>query len=256
MRAFIAEDEIAINVASPSEGFTSVEAQELVRSVLTPWRGQRLRRIAQMYVAQNEQRFGELFVLRTYYGGGATDDEKLREWLEQADPDNESLGGPDGRYWRVLDDAALFDMGSEKWQRIYDTLPEMAAPGASRTFGDDDVDAVRELVAAPGDEREPEEDDYEEAVMATAAISAGFLLIVDQQAFEDGEFGLVFRDAKGNIIKEGSIKPEEVEYLLAYNSRGALSESEYWVDAAVGDKYKTRGEVMSSLLPVVMSEAE
>lgn len=257
MHAFIAEDEIAINPAAPSEAFASAEAQELVRSVLMPWRGQQLRRIAGMYVAQSEQRFGELFVLRTYYGDGAADDdEKLHEWLEQADPCNESFGGPDGRCWRVLDDAALFNLGSEKWQNIYDILPELAAPSTCRTFGDDDVDAVRELVSARGDERDPEEDDYEEAVMATAAIASGFLLIVDQQAFEEGEFGLVFRDTKGNIVKEGAIKPDEVQYLLGYNSRGALTESEYWVDAAVGNKYKTRGEVMRRLLPVVMSGLE
>lgn len=253
MSAFITEDEIT---ASP-DGFASVEAQELVRLVLIPWRGQKLRRIASMYVAHSQQMGGELFVLRTYYAGGESDDEKFREWLQQANPEDESFGGTDGRWWRVLDDAALFNLGpEEKWQRIYDILPELAAPSTRRTFDDCDVDHVRECVSYLGDTRDAEEDDYEEVIMETAAASAGYLLLVEQEDFEEGEFGLVFRDTKGNIVKNGTIKPDEVQYLPGCNSRNNVSESGYWRDAAIGSNYKTRGKIMSRLLPIVMSELE
>lgn len=232
--------------------------EELIHTVLEPWRPQELRRIAERYIAHNEQLGGELVVLRTYYGGGNVDDEKLRAWLEEADPFDESLGGRNNRWWRVLDDATLFGVSQEDgWQSVYNVLPELASPHSRRAFGDDDVEAVKELVfAAAGDEQEPEEDDYEDAVMAVVATSAVILLVADQQAFEEGEFGLVFQDKKGNIIRQGTINPTEVQNLLHYNSRGALFESEYWLDAAVGKKYKTRGEIMRSLLPVVMADTE
>ncbi|KAH8891137.1 hypothetical protein GQ53DRAFT_794319 [Thozetella sp. PMI_491] len=253
VRAFIQEDVVA---SSPSDPSIPAGAEEVVQSVLVPWRVQQLRRVAEKYVTQSNQLFDELVVLRTYYGGGAADDEKLRDWLEQADPMEDAFGGVDDRWWRVLNDATLFDMGSENWSRVYEVLPELAASSHHRAFSNKDIDATQELVLAKGDEAELEEDDYEDAIMGIASASSGMLLVVDQKAFENEEFWLIFRDKKGNIIKEGTIKPDEVQYLREYNSRGALWESEYWLDAAVGKKYKTRGEVMQALLPLVMAEAD
>lgn len=223
--------------------------------MLEPWRAQRLRRIAGRHVAADKANTlagGELVILRTWYGGGAADDARFRGWLEQVDPFEEAFGHPADRWWRVLDDNALFDLGDDdNWRSIYDVLPELAAPGTRRAFDDGFVEAVRELVFAPEDGKEPEVDDYEDAVMVTASNGA-FLLVADQQAFEEERLGLVFRDSKGNVIREGTIKPEEVQYLREYNTRGAVAESEYWLDAAVGKKYRTLGKIMCALLPIVM----
>jgi hypothetical protein len=252
VQAFIQEDEVPL-VSTTDEASAAERAPEIICSVLAPWRGQQLRRIADKFVAQYDRLFGELVVLRTYYGGGTADDEKFRGWLEQADPFNEAFGGPDDRWWRVLDDAALFDLDSEEWQRVYDVLPELASPCPRRVFDDQDIANAKELVLAPGDEREPEEDDYEDAVMVTAASGQAFLLIADRQAFEENQFGLVFRDKKGNTVREGMITPKEVQYMLQYDFRGALHNSEYWLDAVVGSKYKTRGKIMRAVLPTVMA---
>lgn len=139
---------------------------------------------------------------------------------------------------------------------MYDVFPELAAPGLHRDFTDTFVDEINELVRTGWEEREPDEDDYEEAILTNAAISGSYRLIVDQQALEDNEFGLVFQDTKGNIIKEVPIPPNEVEYLQQYETRGALFESEYWLQGVVGNKYKTRGEIMRALLPRVMAGLE
>ena len=231
--------------------------EELIRTVLVPWRQKRMRLIAEKYAGPTElsgQSGQPLIVLRTYYGGGAADDDKLREWLEEVDPYDEALGGRSNHWWRVLNDPALFDMGSEPWQSVYYVLPELTVPSSSRSFTEEDLAYIKELAHQLETEREPDEEDYENAVME-AALGMGFLLIVDEQAFDDDEFGLVFRDSKGNVIKEGPIKPEEVQYLFHYHARGALFESEYWLDARPGKKYKTGGEIMRTLLPVVMADA-
>ena len=253
VREFINEDEIP-PPSAPGPEWDSDAAQELVRSVLVPWRAQALRRIAQQYVDVGRRRNlpGQLILLRTYYGGGAEDDDKLRGWLAQADPKQESFGHPETHWWRILDDPALFDLGSEPWLSVYDRLPELAGWATNRAFGESEVNAARDLVFAVED-REPEEDDFEDAVMSVAS-RGGFLLIVDEQVFEEGELGLVFRDAKGNVVREGTIPPEEVEWMLGYDFRAALEESEYWLDAEIGKYYKTRGEIMRAILPIVMSE--
>jgi hypothetical protein len=54
----------------------------------------------------------------------------------------------------------------------------MAAPRARRAFAEQDVSDVRELVLAPGD-REPEEDDYENAVVSVAS-GASYLLLMSR----------------------------------------------------------------------------
>ena len=253
VRSFINEDEIP-PPSAPGPEWDSDAAQELVRSVLVPWRGQALRRIAQKYVDVGKRGYlpGQLILLRTHYGGDAEDDDKLRGWLAQADPKQESFGRPENHWWRILDDPALFDLGSEPWQSVYDRLPELASWATKRAFGESEVNATRDLVYAVED-REPEEDDFEDAVMSVAS-RGGFLLIADEQAFDEGELGLVFRDAKGNVVREGTIPPEEVEWMLGYDFRAALEESEYWLDAEIGKYYKTRGEIMRAILPVVMSE--
>lgn len=210
MQGFIQEKETAsVPELIPTATFASEDMQELIHTVLIPWRPQKLRCIAEEYITQSGYLSGELVILRTYYNGGTEDDDKLRGWLEEADPFDESPGGPDNRWWRVPDDAPLFYMGSGSWQGVYSVLPELAVPRLRRTVGDgEDVDAVKAralAVAATRDERKPDVDDYEEAVMKTMATGVWYLLVVDQQAFEDEELGLLFRDEKRNGVREGTM---------------------------------------------------
>ncbi|KFA48101.1 hypothetical protein S40293_08368 [Stachybotrys chartarum IBT 40293] len=252
VHAFLQEDRI--DSVSPGSAEPDARQQELIRSVFMPWRNSEVRQIAHKLVAICKQLSGELILLRTYYGGGAADDDRLRAWLDQADPFDESFGRRDDHWWRVLDNAALFDMSAEKWEAIRNVLPELAAPRLDRTFNQGDVDDVQKLVLPAAGDEEPDEDSYKEAIMNVAAVGH-YLIVLDQEAFEDEVFLLVFQDKKGNLVKQGSIKPAEVQNLLQYASRGALHSSEYWLDAEIGSKYKTRGQVMRALLPVVMENA-
>ena len=126
----------------------------------------------------------------------------------------------------MLNDPALFDMGLEPWQSVYDVLPELAGPSSCGSFTEEDLDYIKELAHQLETKRELDEEEYEETVMR-AALRIGSFLIADQQACDDDKFGLVFRDSKGNVVKEGQIKPAEVQCLFQYRVRGALFESEY-----------------------------
>ena len=75
------------------------------------------------------------------------------------------------------------------------------------------------------------------------------LLIVDRSAFETDELELVFRDAKGNVIRHGRVRADELNELVLYEStKGALHETRFWLDADVGEKYQVDGEVVRKIV--------
>jgi hypothetical protein len=101
-------------------------------------------------------------------------------------------------------------------------------------------------------EREPGEEDWAEAVRQAALISGHKLLIVDQKAFETEELGLVFRVAKGNIVRHGRVRADELNELVLYESTtGALHETRFWLDSEVGEKYQVGREVVRKIVPLV-----
>ncbi|KAF0636538.1 hypothetical protein FPSE5266_08052 [Fusarium pseudograminearum] len=257
VKAFLKENDISAFASISAEAITT-DKQELIQTVLVPWRSQKLRRIAEKYDPRNPL-FDTLVVLRTHYGGDS--DEKFSRWIGDAcdafddmDPDGDLFGPSDERWWRVLDDASLFDMAPHEWQNVYTILPELAASALRRDFNDNDVEEAKELVSSICDSREPE-DDYEDAICAIAKV--GFwLVVVDKDAFEDEELLLVFIDKKGNVVRQTAIAPVDLPHLPHYILRGSITESGFWRDAEVGKKYKTRGEIMCAALPLVMAESE
>lgn len=193
-----------------------------------------------------------MVVLRTYYDG-ADDDKKLHGWLEEIDPYDWDLllGNPDDRWWRVLDDAELFDIHPEGWESVYNVLPELATTYLDRSFNHGDMEDMKDYATHWEDNLGPVEDDYEDAVAQVAAV--GYLLLVaDQQAFEEEEFGHIFRDRKGNVVRQSSIKAADIDGLEIRSIRKSVTESGYWAGAAVRKKYKNRGKIMRAVLPVVM----
>lgn len=237
IRAFIQEDTI-----SPESGRNPSE--EEVSGILQPWRAQELRPIAQQHHERDP--YGCYFILRTYYGGGEADDAKLQEWLDQ-DPSQGFEIAEHDRSWQVLDNAALFDVGGDDgddWQRVYNVLPELAAPGRERR-PPSDFDYVREMATMHNDD--PEDEDYEFWIL-TMAITGNWLLIADRHAFENDELRLVFRDNKGNVVKESRIRPDELGELSLCQTQGSVHESEYWLDGEVGEDYETGGQIMRELL--------
>ena len=91
-------------------------------------------------------------------------------------------------------------------------------------------------------------EDYEDAIFECAA-NSGYLLVLDEDAFETDTMRLLFRDGKGNIVKEAEFEVpldfEELEHRILW---GSMRESALWQDADVGKKYKTKGEIMMPLL--------
>ncbi|CAG7554311.1 unnamed protein product [Fusarium equiseti] len=253
VKAFLQEDDISSFASSTADA----PSTELVQTVLASWRPEKLRQIAIKYDPPNPL-FGTIVVLRTYYGDDS--DEKFRRWMEDAiaafeemDPYGDLFGEPEDRWWRILDNTSLFDMGPEDWQSVYRVFPELATPELRRNFNESDTEEVKDLVSATCESRVPEVDDYEDAICAIA--KTGFWLIVaDEEAFKDEELLLVFIDKKGNVVRQTGIEPETLPYLPHYNLRGSITESGIWTDAEVGNKYKTRGEIMRTVLPLVMAE--
>ena len=255
VKAFLQEDDIS-PFASSTDNAASTE---FVQTVLAPWRPKKLRQIATNYDPRNPL-FETIVVLRTYYGDDS--DERFSRWmkdaieaLEEMDPYGDLFGEPEDRWWRILDDASLFDMGSENWQSVYKVFPDLAAPELRRDFNQSDIQEVKDLVSIMCESRDPDEDDYEDATCAIT--KTGFCLIVaDEEAFRDEELLLVFMDKKGNVVRQTGIEPETLPDLPHHIMPGSITESGFWTDAEVGKKYKTRGEIMRAVLPRAMAEDE
>jgi hypothetical protein len=259
VQAFLKEDDVSAFTSTSSDASLSTDMQNLIDTVLVSWRPQKLRHIAEKYAC--DMAFDSIVVLRTYYGG-VGDDDKMNRWVygaaesfEESNPGQDLFGDLEDRWWHVLDDASLFDTGSQKWQSVYSVLPELATPALQRNFSQHVVDSVREEISIILETREPEEEDYEDAV-AASAVQGCWLLVLDEEAFRDEEMLLVFRDMKGDVVRQIAIKPDEVENLPHYRLRGSIRESGYWTEAVVGKKYKSRGEVMRAVLPLIKAELE
>ena len=218
-----------------------------IRDVLSPWRPQKLRRIALKHLQMNESGRSWVF-LRTYYGGGEADDLKLREWL---DLDKYSGGPgirPEDEWWVVLDDAELFGFDDD-WQRAYNVFPELAAPHVDRALTDEEAEDVRDLVRDMGEEVEDEV--IEEEILWNAARRSSWLVVMDREAFEAPEEGLGFIlcDRKGNVVKDSLIAVDGFDtWRLYIDVKGARELTPEWGGGAVGRKYKTRGEIMLELM--------
>ncbi len=212
--------------------------------MLIPWRPQRLRRIGAQYATESERLFGELLLLRTHYGSDTGDDEALAEWIDEAHPlPVDSFGGPKRS-------------GSVSWT----TRP------TSMWAGSDGVPCTRPCLSwvprectaisvargppsmcgrrpSPRPTRTRRRRCSGILSSTTRPSPARFLLVADKEAFETGMLGLLFRDAKGNVVKHGRVKHDEVTYLDDYHCRGALPESEFWLQAVPGEMYDMGGRL-------------
>jgi hypothetical protein len=77
-------------------------------------------------------------------------------------------------------------------------------------------------------------------------------LAASVRAFETKGLGLVFRGAKGNIVRHGRVRADELNELVLYESTiGALHETHFWLDSEVGEKYQVDSEVVRQIVPFV-----
>ncbi|RBR18933.1 uncharacterized protein FIESC28_05855 [Fusarium coffeatum] len=255
VKSFLQEDDISPFASSTDD----TPSTEFIQTVLAPWRPEKLRKIAQKYDPRNPL-FEKIIVLRTYYSGDS--DDEFNRWMkdatdafEEMDPFGGLFGEPEDRWWRILDDPSLFNTSSESWQSVFKVFPELAAPELGRDFNESDIGYVKDLISVMGESRDLVEDDFEDVICDVAKIRF-WLVVVDEEAFKDGELLLVFMDKKGNVVRQSGIFHEDLPHLPHYNLGGSITESGFWRDGEVGKKYKTRGKIMRTLLPLVMAKDE
>lgn len=220
-----------------------------VAEILSPWRPEKLRRIAAAHLTSHAESY---YILRTHYGGGAADDARLRDWIDDAEGPN--FEPPENEWFCVLDDAELFDFG-DYWQCVYDALLELAAPKPDRRFTADEIAYARERAQTMAGCEQPGDEYLEAAILLAAKTLPPWLLVLDKEAFETEELGLIFRDKKGNPVKETELAPDEMFTFRGALERGMLPESGHWEYGRVGRKYRIRGEIMRQLLPLVRGDS-
>ena len=248
MSAFVNEDVLdpELLLSPPSRVPTAGEIAE----ILEPWRPERLRRIAAAFVEGRHAH--DYYILRTYYGGGAADDAKLRGWLDGIFEEQEEIAIlPENEWLYVLDDPALFDFADD-YTGVYSILPELAGQEADRRFTDEDVKEARSEAEAKKkyEPHIPEEEHWEDAITHAAAIrGTPWMLILDEDAFMDEELGLSLRDKKGISVKESTIFPtaDSLYGLHADNFRGRLWNQGWW-GIPTAREYRTRGSIMRGLM--------
>lgn len=235
-------------------------SQEEIALILEPWRSQKLRSIAAKHLKPGELKLGESFFgfyfLRTNYAGGEADDAKLMDWIESSRDEGLPSMDPDDEWWKILSDAEVFNVDDDEdwddWRKVYDVLPELAAPGMQRGFTSSDISEVRQALedrfgSAEAVEAGACEDDYEDAIMEMAAVGK-WLIVLDKLAFETGELRLLFRDGKGNVVKECGIEVEELAELVNHCERLSLGDSGWFLGAGTGRRYGPKGRIMRELL--------
>jgi hypothetical protein len=250
VRAFIQAGSAA---AVTAEQITPTTEQ--IATILAPWRPDALRKLAHKHCATSGP-WEEFYFLRTHYAGGAADDTKLRAWLDL--DECESIDFPRGEeWWMVLDYPELFDLGEHErdWQRVYDVFPELAVPQSREIVEDlrNDLSYMQTrlewLVPPPG---LPQEEDWAEATRKVISNKGNKLLIVDREAFETERLGLVFRDTKGNVVRHGRVRADELnEFVLYDNVKGALCETHFWLDSEVWEKYRVGGDVAREIVSLL-----
>ncbi len=83
---------------------------------------------------------------------------------------------------------------------------------------------------------------------------AALLLVLDKDALDADECGLVLRDKKGHPVKESEIDPGGLQEFIARSERGMFFEG-HWEHGRPGYKYRLHGKIMRKLLPLVKGEA-
>ncbi|KXX72850.1 hypothetical protein MMYC01_210576 [Madurella mycetomatis] len=254
VEAYIDEGVLDLELLSSPPSRVPTDAE--VADILAPWRPQKLRRIAAAHLGllPFEGQGPHFYLLRTYYGGGADDDAKLRSWLDE-NLNNFDIE-PEYGWFSVLDDAELFGVG-DCWQEVYDLFPELAAPEPDRRFTEEHVawalKRAKRLIKNDPDESEDEH--YADAIRQVAALGGPpWLIVIDEEAFRTEELGLIFRDLKGNPVKEAEIEPYMLNEFYGRYERGMMYEG-HWEHANVPKKYRVPGEIMRRLLPLVKGES-
>ncbi|PGH35115.1 hypothetical protein GX50_02037 [[Emmonsia] crescens] len=237
----------------PTDTLRIPTAEEI--HILEPYRSAKLRRIARQHVC-NAVSYDGFYFLRTYYDGGAEDDAKLREWFvdfesnfyylfrDASSPayggdNDDEVGTPTNMWWILLDDPTLFDVG-DVWTRVYNTLPELVKPINTRPF-----QAMAEQLKLKGELTEcygynPRSEDVFNRMLLLACNGSNRnpIVLLDKKAFSTGTWGLLYLDAKGEIVKKSEMHPDSLNYLNMGQEIELIVRKGWWEEGVLGDKYK------------------
>ncbi|KLJ13395.1 hypothetical protein EMPG_11646 [Blastomyces silverae] len=233
-----------------------IPTAEEIRTVLEPYRPAKLRRIAHQHVLHASSYDGFYF-LRTYYDGGADDDAKLQKWFEDflwhfyspwrdasssgdsGDEDDDEIGASRNTWWIILDDPELFDVG-DAWPRVYNTLPELVKPVNTRPFEPmaEQLKLKDELTRSYGYKPRSEDVFNRMLRMACNGSNRSPIILLDKQAFSTGNWGLVYLDSKGDVVKKSQTHPDSLDYLHIGQEIELIVRKAWWDEGVLGDKYK------------------
>ncbi|KAJ6189089.1 hypothetical protein N7519_003997 [Penicillium mononematosum] len=194
-------------------------------------------------------------LLRTHYsadeGERARHDDLMTHWISGDPFESEA-------WWAVLDNADLFNFGSE-WRRVYEILPEVAGPinpsvddrfRIQRACDGEHLDCLRsrfktQLAEAKVDTEAWRED--RDAIIDSCAMelqnyaTVTYLIIADEEAFRSGSLRVLYLDGFRNIIREGRMDPVDDDI---FNVIGIWMETdEFLQSSTVGEKYRAKAEL-------------
>ncbi|KAK2781148.1 hypothetical protein FQN52_001795 [Onygenales sp. PD_12] len=241
--------------AIPTDTLRIPTAEE-IRTILEPWRPAKLRRIAHQHV-RNAASYDGFYFLRTYYDGGAEDDAKLREWFGDFESDfyhvfrdagspayyggdnDDGVGTRTNMWWILLDDPTLFDVG-DVWTRVYNILPELVKPVNTRPFHAmaEQLKLRGELTESYGYKPRSEDVFNRMLLLACNGSNRNPIVLLDKKAFATGRWGLLYLDAKGEVVKKSEMHPDSLNYLNMGQEIELIVRKGWWEDGVLGDKYK------------------
>ncbi|OJJ54421.1 hypothetical protein ASPSYDRAFT_35128 [Aspergillus sydowii CBS 593.65] len=220
-----------------------IPTAEEVATILCPWRSDDMRKKAwHLWAGEN---FLAPVMLRTYYENSSAGDQKIAEYADTSDNYAESAD------WAVLDDAELFNYGSD-WKQILSVLPEII--GFSTVYQraplqaklDRDLPKLKGAFTRAKREHPGWKQDVNLLLNGNGyardllcAVSMGWLWIVDEEAFKTDKLLVVYLDLKQNITVQGRMDVDQGdmdEIQLKWYDR--VPPGPIFDEGTVGDTYR------------------
>ncbi|KAI9376162.1 hypothetical protein BJX61DRAFT_531110 [Aspergillus egyptiacus] len=166
-------------------------------------------------VPTEEENLTAPVMLRTYYQNGPAGDQKMAAYADTSDNFAQSAD------WAVLDDAELFNYGSDGNQ-ILSILPEIitCSVGYHRAPAQAKLDSVLPKLKGAFTRAKREHPGWKQDVILLlnanwsarhllCTVSTGLLWIIDKEAFETDELLVVYLDLKQDITAEGRMDVDQ-----------------------------------------------
>ncbi|WQF83339.1 hypothetical protein CDEST_08353 [Colletotrichum destructivum] len=243
LQSFMETDVLPDGWTAPGDSVSRVPTVEEVRDILAPWRPQKVRKIAHQYLGRGNQ----YIILRTYYGQDS--DDKMAAILEDEEDGDESLD-PEDNWWRVLDDAQLFDFGDD-WQQIFEILPELVGHRGQQIHrGPSEAQIVsirQEFAEFDQEDTLDQVSPIVDQIQKSAASGNGPLFVADEEALEEKLLQVFYLDGYGNVVRYSAIEPESMGDMKVREE--VSRDVDCWSNGEIGHHYKRQGELAAKYYP-------